>query len=1560
MKKMNTPFAAYLPRFSYKAFRLLALLAFFCAPAGPAAAHGSLHEAIGRKSRQIEENPGDMLLVFERGMLYQEHGDIGLAMEDFRKVLRQEPAYYVCHLPLAQLCRDSGLLREALFHINYFLEQEPDNPFGYETRASVWQREGHNEQAVADLRRMIALKNDNAIRPDDYFRLADALLAARPGQYGPAIAALEEGLQRLGDVVSLQSRLASLEMEAGQYAAALARIDRIMEPMARKDSWLAKRTEVIRRMQQQNTAAAPPQAGREEAGEQPDSQADAAPLPADPPDPASYNLLNVVRGPYLQSGAPTAMTVKWRTDNPANSKVWYGAHPSSLTQSMEQSGSRTDHEVRITGLEPGARYYYAVGSSEGVLAGASADHYFTTSPPAGTIQPVRAWVLGDCGTANSNARAVRDGYYAYAGNNQTDMILLLGDNAYDDGKDSEYQKALFENMYEDQLIKSVLWSAPGNHDYGSASAASQTGPYYDIFTFPRNGEAGGLASGTEAYYSFDYANIHFVVLDSHDSGREPGDPMLLWLENDLHASSQDWLVVLFHHPPYSKGSHDSDDESKLIDMRENVLPILEAAGVDLVLSGHSHSYERSYLLHGHYGNSGSLQPSMILDDGDGREDGDGAYRKDESGPAAGQGAVYVVAGSSGKVSDAPLNHPVMYYNALTLGSLSMEVNDKRLDLKFIGTEGEVLDQFTLLKYFPNGAPPAVAVTSPANGAFYPTLQTISLQAQASDSDGEVESVVFYVNGDSIGVSHSAPYTLDWTPPMAGDYTIRARARDDAGNAVNSSEVAISIGYIEACSRISSRADDAEENDNGNMSLSSSDLELINDPSDGNQTLGLRFPGLNIPRNAFITEAWIQFTVDDDNNSGPCSLAIYGQAADDAGPFSSSDQDISSRPRTQASVHWEPAEWNDIGAAGPAQRTPNLASIIQEIIAREGFTPASAIGFLIEGQGRRTAEAYDGEAYAAPQLCVRYELCASSALQLSSSADSICPGETVTLSAGPASRYLWSTGATTASIAVQPQGSATFSVTGWDVHGCPASAEIAVNVHPAPELSFDTDTVFFCPGESVTIFAPDGFAQYQWSTGSAGQSLNLSASQSLSLTVTDANGCTAAAVLEVRQRPPLNLQINAGPNPLCAGQTAALTAGPAARYLWNTGATTAGIMVQPQESTVYSLTAWDAYDCPASAEIAVNVHPAPEFSFDADTLFFCPDGFATAFAPEGFAQYQWSNGSNSPALSLNTPQTLSLTVTDANGCTASSSLEVRQRPPLNLQINASANPLCPGQAATLSAGPAARYLWNTGATTAGITVQPQESTVYSLTAWDAYDCPSTAEINITAAPAPELSFDADTAFFCSGQEAEITAPAGYSAYEWSTGDTTPAITVSAAGLLSLTVANEFGCTARDSLQVQEITPPAFSLEPEGDSLTVTGLDDMEQYEILWSTGATAAVIFPDSSGWYCATVTDVSGCASQACLEVEVMATRTVAAAAPERWEVFPNPFDSQIRVKPVQDTADLYVMVFDVLGRPVPFEPELESDVLALSFQGLPPGAYTVVISDKAGKTAMAKVMIKP
>ena len=401
----------------------------------------------------------------------------------------------------------------------------------------------------------------------------------------------------------------------------------------------------------------------------------------------------LTRGPYLQMGSPRGMTIRWRSNRPVSSVVRYGTNENNLTFLAQDLTGRQEHTVVLADLEPNTRYFYSVGSSETNLISGT-NIFFWTSPT--TAKPTRVWVLGDSGTANTNAAAVRDAFAAANGSRYLDVWLMLGDNAYNSGTDSEFQAAVFD-MYTNTLPQTPLWPAIGNHETGQSHTSVPSTPYLSIFNLPENGQAGGVPSGTERYYSFDYGNIHFVCLDSMTSERSTNGPMANWLRADLEANTDHWTIVFFHHPPYTKGSHDSDDPNgsdfELVEMRENIVPILEAYGVDLVLSGHSHCYERSYLLKGHYGYSTELDDSMILDRGSGNPSdvGGGPYTK------VSDGTVYMVDGSSGQATFGSLNHPVMYRSMLKLGSVILDIDGDRLIARFLRETGEVDDTFTIVK-----------------------------------------------------------------------------------------------------------------------------------------------------------------------------------------------------------------------------------------------------------------------------------------------------------------------------------------------------------------------------------------------------------------------------------------------------------------------------------------------------------------------------------------------------------------------------------------------------------------------------------------------------------------------------------------------------------------------------------------------------------------------------------------------------------------------------------------------------------------------------------------------
>lgn len=421
-----------------------------------------------------------------------------------------------------------------------------------------------------------------------------------------------------------------------------------------------------------------------------------------------------LRGPYLAMGTPQSMMVVWRTGGASQPVVRIGTTPQQLNRAITGDAikARTlgaaneplsaaptntfQYEATISGLTPATRYYYAVYDGEKLIAGGDESYSFTTHPPVASKNPFRFWVVGDSGTGDKHQLAVRNAMQGFIADQKRplDFYVHVGDMAYSTGKDEEFQRNFFA-PYGEILRRMVCWPTMGNHEGINASGKTGIGPYYDAYVTPTRGEVGGLASGTEAYYSFDYANTHFICLNSHDLDRAPTAAMAQWLKADLEATRSDWIVAFWHHPPYSKGTHDSDKETQLIEMRQHILPILESAGVDVVLTGHSHIYERSMLIDGAYGTP-TVAENFVLNDGDGDPAGDGAYRK-SAGLHPHEGAVQVVTGNGGAGLGRSGTVPIMKRVFVEHGSVIVDVAGDTLTAVMVNTEGKQRDLFSIVK-----------------------------------------------------------------------------------------------------------------------------------------------------------------------------------------------------------------------------------------------------------------------------------------------------------------------------------------------------------------------------------------------------------------------------------------------------------------------------------------------------------------------------------------------------------------------------------------------------------------------------------------------------------------------------------------------------------------------------------------------------------------------------------------------------------------------------------------------------------------------------------------------
>jgi PKD repeat protein len=252
----------------------------------------------------------------------------------------------------------------------------------------------------------------------------------------------------------------------------------------------------------------------------------------------------------------------------------------------------------------------------------------------------------------------------------------------------------------------------------------------------------------------------------------------------------------------------------------------------------------------------------------------------------------------------------------------------------------------------------------------PALTVIADGSGSSDTDTTPIASYRFDFGDGTPpvVTNAPTATAQHTYSVAGTYTVSLIATDTAGNASTAVTSSVTVNVAASGTvnrRVAASTDDAEENTSGSVNLTSVDLELIHDSTD--QTVGMRWTSVSVPKDALITRAYIQFRAKE-SQSEATTLRIAGQASDNASTFSSSA--FSGRSRTSIAGTWSPAAWTAGDATG-AQRTPDISGVIQEIVNRAGWASGNALAIIITGSGHRTAYSFDGSASDAPLLHVEY-------------------------------------------------------------------------------------------------------------------------------------------------------------------------------------------------------------------------------------------------------------------------------------------------------------------------------------------------------------------------------------------------------------------------------------------------------------------------------------------------------------------------------------------------------------------------------------------------------------
>ncbi|MGQ3013779.1 MAG: T9SS type A sorting domain-containing protein [Flavobacteriales bacterium] len=463
-------------------------------------------------------------------------------------------------------------------------------------------------------------------------------------------------------------------------------------------------------------------------------------------------------------------------------------------------------------------------------------------------------------------------------------------------------------------------------------------------------------------------------------------------------------------------------------------------------------------------------------------------------------------------------------------------------------------------------------------------------------------------------------------------------------------------------------------------------------------------------------------------------------------------------------------------------------------------------------------------------------------------DSICQGQSTTLTAGGATSYTWMPGNLTgSSISVTPGSTTQYTVTGTNNSGCSSAATRTVHVQSTPAVSASASATTVCAGQTVTLNA-SGAQSYNWMPGNlSGSSVTVTPATTTTYTVSGSNAgaCSSTAQVQVSVNTPPSVNISATQASICAGTTTTLTASGADTYTWMPGNLTgSSISVAPGSTTVYTVSGHsNSSGCSSQASFTVQVQTAPNVQAYTSNTSICQGASATLTAT-GASSYSWQPGNlTGSSISVTPSSTTTYVVTGTdNGCSTTATVTVQVVNNASaLTLTASDNSICAGETVVLNVSGANSYLWQHNNATGTIsTVSPATTTSYTVTGTTANGCSASASILIQVNTPAQVNASASQSSVCAGAATVLTA-GGAVSYNWNPGAISGSnVTVYPTATTTYTVtgtdANGCQSTAAVTVNVQNTpsvsaaTADAILCAGENTTLTASGATSY-----LWTPG-----------------------------------------------------------------------------------------------------------------------------